>query len=792
MYNTYSFKKTNGEVIIHAVTDSIIRVIYTKTGELPKPSLICNYDTSKSALMQTEETDKLITLSTKAVKIVFDKITQSIKYYSLEGKLYRQDTADAFELEEKDIYCTVYGEDHTIQMQNTVDGMRMKAQEGKTVFDRKGCGAKLNFNFQEKEAIYGLGSHEGETLNLRGHTEYLYAQNYKACVPVLVSSLGYGLLFDCMSYMKFQDERESSMYFDVLDNNCLDFYIMFGPALDDVVKGYRYLTGKSPMLPKWAFGYWQSKERYETQQEMLDIVSQFKQRAIPLDAIVLDWKSWPGKFWGQKSFDAERFPNPEEMTQKMHDSNKHMVISIWPNMYPGGENHTEMLKHNYLLGNLSVYNAFDENARQMYWKHANEGLFCNGIDGWWCDCTEPFETDWHGDTRMDKEQAASVIPNEFKKYIDPAKINAFSLYHSMGIYEGQRSTTAKKRVVNLTRSAYAGQQRFSTITWSGDISARWDVLYRQIAAGLNFSVTGNPYWTFDSGAFFVNNKPGLWFWKGQYPDGCEDLGYRELYTRWLQLGAFMPVFRSHGTDTPREPWRFGNPGEMFYDSIVATINLRYKLMPYIYSLAGDVTLNGGTILRLLAFDNSDGNVLDIKDQFMFGPSIMVCPVTQPMYYESGSKPLTDVKKQRKVYLPAGKKWYDFYTDKVYEGGGYIEASAPIDIIPLFVPEGSIIAQSEAAMSTSEQDNKNIKLKIYPGKDANFVLYFDSGDTYNYENGEYCLIELLWNDEKKKLTIGTRNGAYPEMDELLTFEAEVAGKADKRTVSYNGSHTEVDF
>jgi alpha-D-xyloside xylohydrolase len=339
------------------------------------------------------------------------------------------------------------------------------------------------------------------------------------------------------------------------------------------------------------------------------------------------------------------------------------MVSIWPNMSPGCKNQKEMKENDCLLADDQTYDSFKESARKLYWKQAQEGLFSHGIDSWWCDSTEPFNAEWEGSVKPQPWQRINLNLGEMKKYIDPAEVNAYSLLHSLGIYEGQRSVTSEKRVVNLTRSSGPSQQRYGTITWSGDIEARWSRLRKQIAEGLNFVVTGNPRWTFDIGAFFV--KPGVkWFWDGQYPNGNKDLGYRELYTRWFQTGVFLPMCRSHGTDTAREIWNFGKPGEMFYDTIKFFTELRYRMLPYIYSLAALEVFQNYTMFRSLVFDFRQDKVThNISDQFMFGPSLMVCPVLEPMYYGINSIELKDRQKTRLVYLPEGKDWYDFWTDK---------------------------------------------------------------------------------------------------------------------------------
>ena len=308
--------------------------------------------------------------------------------------------------------------------------------------------------------------------------------------------------------------------------------------------------------------------------------------------------SWPGNKWGQKTFDPDRFPDPDKMTQDLHDLHARLMISVWPKFDNDGPDQLEMRARNLLLGDGVTYDAFNPQARALYWKQANEGLFRHGIDAWWCDCTEPFEPDWHGPVKPEAWQRMVTNTSVFKKYLDPTRINAYSLVHSQGMYEGQRAATEEKRVVNLTRSGYPGQARYGTITWSGDVTARWETLKKQIPAGLNFTITGSPRWTFDIGGFFVDQHSDQWFWDGAFRDGCDDRGYRELFVRWFQVGAFLPMFRAHGTDTPREVWRFGKPGEVLYDTLVKFIRLRYRLLPYIYSLAGWETQRGYTMLRI--------------------------------------------------------------------------------------------------------------------------------------------------------------------------------------------------
>jgi len=671
------------------------------------------------------------------------------------------------------------------------DGLRVLAGSFREVVDRKAYHTKLEFEWMNGEALYGLGSHEEGMLNLRGQHQYLYQQNMKAVVPILLSTRGYGIVLDNYSFMTFHDDAFGSyLWSDIADE--LDFYFIYGPEFDQIVNGIRKLTGKTPMLPRWAFGYIQSKERYESQNELIEVVQEYRKRGLPLDCIVLDWKSWPEGLWGQKTLDPERFPDPKEMTAELHRLNAHLMVSIWPIMSPDSDNCIEMRDQGYLLGNHATYDAFQEKARELYWKQANEGLFSHNMDAWWCDCTEPFEADWKDAFKPEPEERTQINTNEAKKYLDPQYINAYSLLHSRGIYEGQRQTTDQKRVVNLTRSAYAGQHRYGTITWSGDPAATWETLRCQIADGLNFCVTGSPYWTVDIGAFFVKNKPELWFWRGDYDQGVDDLGYRELYVRWFQFGAFLPMFRSHGTDTPREIWRFGNPGEPMYDTLVKFLRLRYQLMPYIYSLAGQVTHEDYTMIRALPFDfRSDPATYNISDQFMFGPALLASPVTKPMYYGPNSVPLTGVEKTRPVYLPAGSDWYDFWTGERYVGSQTLSAYADLETMPLYVRAGSIIPFGPDIFHTNEPQAM-VKLRIYPGQDGTFTLYQDEGDNYNYEKGFFTTIQLRWEDKNRRLIFEKRKGKYPGMSKTLEFRISVVGETHECQIMYDGTQMIVSF
>jgi len=749
-----------GRLKLQVCGDDVIRVVYTREKEFSdRQSLVVVDRALGPASWTVRETRDAIELRTSRLRLCVSRATGAFTWRDARGGLLTREPERGGKTLSRVDVLKVRHEQSAMATEQGVDGGRALVRNPAQYVDRQAWQARLDFVWAGGEALYGLGQHEEGVLNYRGREQYLYQQNMKVAVPMLLSSRGYGVLLDACSLITFHDDQFGSyLWAETVDE--LDYYFLYGPTFDGVVDRYRRLTGAAPMLPVWSFGYVQSKERYKTQAELIEVAAEYRRRGIPLDVIVLDWMSWPGELWGQKSFDPERFPDPAGLTRALHAMNVRMMISIWPHMDKGGDNHAEMETQGCLLPNRRTCDVFQEKARALYWKQANDGLFSKGVDAWWCDCTEPFEADWGGDYKPEPAFRMQRNTEAAKAFIDPQFINAFSLLHSRGIYEGQRAATSARRVLNLTRSAYAGQQRYATVVWSGDTPARWDILRREIAGGLNFCASGIPYWTLDIGAFFVKSEE-RWFWRGDFPGGCEDEGYRELYARWFQIGAFLPMFRSHGTDTPREVWRFGEPGSATYDTLVKFDFLRYRLLPYIYSLAGMVTHRHYTMLRMLAFDFcGDPDALGVADQFMFGPAFLVCPVTAPMYYGPGSVPLAGVPKTRPVYLPRGADWWDFWTGRRERGGRTVAARATLDRMPLYVRAGSIVPMAPRIQHSGELAGVPLELRIYPGADGAFSLYEDAGDGYGYEQGEFATVEFRWNDRKRRLSIGARKGAFP--------------------------------
>ena len=681
-------------------------------------------------------------------------------------------------VEERIVY-----DDNTRRIVQTADGEK----EVRDILRRdtigSTCAYTLHWQFSEDEAVYGLGSHIEDYMNLRDKRLYLCQHNLKAMVPMLSSTAGYGLLIDAGSEMRFDRGR-----IDIGAAPQLDYYFMKGATMDKTVSAYRWLTGRSPMMPRYLFGYTQSKERYHSSEELLQTLGRFRREHIPIDMIVQDWNYWQPGSWGHMKMNARDFPDKRALADSIHAQHARLMISIWPT-FSNSPQADDFAQRGVLIPDTNAYDAFRPEARDLYWEYARKEFFDNGFDAWWCDASEPIDADWKnlGEqyTAESHEQRWRLCSDLLGGSLGHERSQLYSLYHAQGIYEHQRAASQAKRVVNLTRSSYAGQQRYATITWNGDTYASWRSFAQMIPAGLNFMATGCPYWSVDVGAFFTK-KGWAWFYAGEYDKGVEDMGYRELYARMLQYATFLPVMRSHGTDTPREPWRFGQPGDPFYDSILRSIRLRYALLPYTYSLAWRVTHNDYTLTRALAFEfPQDRRVHDLKDEFLFGPSLLVAPVTTPMYFTAGSTPVEGASLTREVYLPQSG-WYDFWTGQFHSGGKTLTVPAPIDRIPLFVREGTILPLTADSIEWSDAlDSAALELRIYPGRNATFTLYEDSGDGYQCEQGDFSTIPLRWDDRRQTLYIGKRQGGYRSTAPSRKILVTVVGTDFQRTISYSG-------
>ncbi|HEX5168162.1 MAG TPA: TIM-barrel domain-containing protein [Cyclobacteriaceae bacterium] len=556
-------------------------------------------------------------------------------------------------------------------------------------------------------------------------------------------------------------EEQNKLSLSSEAGNSINYYFVKGSNADEVIHGYRELTGKAPIPPKWSFGFWQSRERYHTQKELLDAVKEYRKRNIPLDNIVLDWQYWEDPKWGSHEFDELRFPDPRGMIDELHHNlHANLMISVWPKFNKGTKNYDAMNEKGYLftrniekgrkdwvgIGYQSTfYDPFNEEAGKLFWKQIDDHLNVLGVDAWWLDATEP---DMHSNLSIE-ERKKNMSPTA----LGPGAVyfNAYSLMNSKSVYEGQRASSPDKRVFILTRSAYAGQQRYGAVTWSGDIVSRWSDFKDQVAAGINFSLSGIPYWTMDIGGFAVERR-----YEKAVGETINE--WRELNTRWFQFGAFCPVFRSHGQYPFREIYNLAETGSTEYKSMVFYDKLRYRLMPYVYSLAGDCYLNDFTMMRGLVMDfDADEKVHSIGDQYMFGPSLLINPVYE---YKARS---------REVYLPQSTDWYDLYTGELLKGGQTITANAPLDRMPIYVKAGSIIPAGPEIQYSTEKPANPIALYVYEGRDASFTLYEDENVNYNYEQGNYAQIPIHYNEATRTVTIEKRNGAFPGMLTKRTFQ-----------------------
>ncbi len=879
----FDFKKTNDTdaklVKIQVCSDEIIRVIASPSESLSKrQSLMVNKASWPNVKWNLKENGNDVEISTSKLIVRVNKIDGSVSFFDLSGTVITKEISKGRIISSAD------------------------------VFGEKTYHIQQYFNSPDNEAFYGLGAHQNNVWNYKGHDVDLYQYNIVDVIPFLISSKNYGILWDNNSRTKFGDTRDyqqitqlklfnkdgvesglSSEYFqdenfqtiftsrnenrisheylDVNDefpegfqknvkavrwngeissaesgvhkfqlfcsgftkmwfngelvvdswrqnwlpwtNNInlnmeagkryqikiewihsggyiglkylspekniiansislysevadqIDYYFIHGENTDQVIKGYREITGKAPMMPKWAMGLWQCRERYKTQDELVGVVKEFRKRKIPFDNIVQDWFYWKENDWGSHDFDLTRYPDPDLMVKTLHDTlNAHIMISVWTKFYVGLKHYNDFLKNGWLYmrnvekgqkdwvgpGYVSTfYDPYSEGARKLYWKQINEKLFSKGFDAWWLDSTEP---DLQSDLSIE-ETRLRIGPTALGS--SSRYLNTYSLMNCKAVYEGQRKTNPNLRVFILTRSVFAGQQRYSAATWSGDIATRWYDLKAQIPAGLNFSIAGVPYWTTDIGGFAVEPR-------FEKPNDADLEEWRELNTRWFQFGTFCPLLRVHGQFPFREMFNVAPDNHPAYQTMLAYDKLRYRLMPYIYSLTGMVTQQDYTIMRALIMDfASDKNVVNIGNQFMFGPSLLINPVTE---YKA---------RNRNVYLPATTNWYDFKSGKYFAGGQSIVADAPYSDIPIFVKEGSIIPCGPEIQFASEKTSGPIRLFIYTGQDGSFTLYEDEDVNYNYEKGKFSLIKFDYNEKNQSLKISKRKGEFDGMQKKRTFD-----------------------
>ena len=595
-----------------------------------------------------------------------------------------------------------------------------------------------------------------------------------------------------------KDQRRLSVWSEMAKD--MDYYFIAGKDADEVISGYRTLTGKAPVYPKWALGFWQSRERYKTQDEVLENMAEFRKREIPIDNIVQDWNYWEEDQWGSHQFEQSRYPNPQAMIDSVHQMGGRLMISVWPKFYCNTEHYKELDKHGWMYHQAvkdgirdwvgkgyvgSFYDAYDAGARKMFWRQMDENLYTglskgsmfnvqsSMIDAWWMDASEPNVRDctpmWYR-----KALSGPTALGTSTEYF-----NAYSIVNADAIYNGQRSVNPNQRVFLLTRSGFAGEQRYSTATWSGDIATRWEDMRAQMTAGLNYSMSGLPFWGMDQGGFCVESRyvAAQQMFNNSGIENEDLKEWRELQTRWSQFGTFIPLFRVHGQWPTREIWNIAPDNHPAYKSFVYYDKLRYRLMPYLYSMAGWVHLKDYTMMRGLIMDfNGDRNVKNIKDQWMFGPALMACPVG---YYKA---------RNRSVYFPKQCGWYDLYTGEHIEGGQSLVVDAPYERIPVFVREGSIIPYGPEIQYTDEKPAELITLYVYAGSNGTFQLYEDEGTNYNYEKGKYATIDITYNDASKTLSFGQRQGAFKGMLKERRFQIVYVTKEQPRELSFEPLNT----
>ncbi len=834
------------QLAVEVCADNIIRVAYAPDPAFfTRPSLAAAPKRCVAQDVLVASSDSEITVRTSRLGVRIERASGRVSFYDPDGGLILAEKPEGRQL----VPATLRGE--------ATHNVRQEWQPN------------------PDESLYGLGQHQDGLLDIKGYDIDLKQYNTQVSVPFLVSSRGYGILWDNTSFSRFGDLRPfealpgvqglytpagggevgsaagsvdwqgsvqvpetgdylfqtyasgdiklwvndelvidhwrqgwlpytelarvrleagqtarlrlawtsdigvnalrlnwktptaqptTSLWSEVAAG--LDYYFVYGPDLDDVVGGYRQVTGPAPMMPSWAFGLWQSRERYTTQQESLDVAAGFRSRNVPVDVLVQDWQYWTIDSWGSHAFDPVRFPDPNTWISTLRDTyHARLMISVWPKFYPGSANFDELRAAGFLyepnLANQKIdflgypftfYDAFNPAARAMYWEQMRRNLFSRGIEAWWMDATEPEIVE--GPYTSPEQQLET-----FQTYLTPTALgsgasvlNAYSLVNSQAVYEGQRAAAPDQRVFILTRNGFAGQQRYSAATWSGDISSTWTALKKQIPAGLGFSLSGIPYWTLDSGGFAVPPR----FATTPTPEAVTE--WNELNTRWFEFAAFLPILRVHGQAPRREMWEFGGDTSPSFQAQLFFDRLRYRLQPYLYSLAGQATHEGGTLLRPLVMDyRGDVRARDVRDQFSLGPALMVSPVTT---YQA---------RTRSVYLPGSGTWYDFWTGVTASGGQTLSAPAPFESIPVHVPAGSIVPVGPELAYTREKPADPIVLYVYAGADGAFTLYEDDGTTYAYERGELSRIPLTWNDAARTLTIGQRQGTFTGMLTQRSFQ-----------------------
>jgi alpha-D-xyloside xylohydrolase len=705
------FTMGTGTLKVQVCSDSVIHVLYSPKATFPKRTdFVVTKDTWPATQWTMQSGDDAVTLATSLLKVTVTRKDGAISYAEIHGESLVQESS-------RSMAAAKVNDEDTYRAESMVS------------------------IYGSHEGIYGLGQHQAGVWNYRGESVDISQENSNISVPLMVSSKGYGIFWNNTSRSRFNNRFANILYISSEVADVIDYYFLYGPDFDKIIAGYRDLTGQAPMFGKWAYGFWQCKNRYKSQDEILGVARKYRDLHIPVDNIVQDWFWWNRK--GEFVFN-KNYPDPKAMVDQLHSENFHLMISIWPFFEPGSTNYDYMqnkgwfvdkfkyAKPPYHTNAMAVYDATSPEARKYYWDEVNKGLFSIGLDAWWMDTTEP-ETEGQEENILLGHKLAAGSGNRY--------VNVFPLLDTQAVYQGQRSASDKKRVFILSRSAFAGSQRNGVTAWSGDINSDWLSFRRQVPGGLNFALSGIPYWTTDIGGFVFGNT--------------QDPAFRELFVRWFQYGTFNPILRVHGTRSPdeNELWSYGPDAQTI---LVNFDHLRYRMLPYIYSLAWKTTSEAYTPMRPLVMDfRADYRAQNTGDQFMFGPAFLVNPVTDA------------AATTRPVYLP-GAKWYDFWTGSAIDGGRTINAVAPLERLPLYVRAGSILPLGPDEEWSTEKLADPIELRIYRGANGDFTLYEDENDNYNYEKGTYATIHLHWDDAGRTLTIGDRKGQFPGMLENRSF------------------------
>ena len=666
--------------------------------------------------------------------------------------------------------------------------------------DKGSYRVRQGFHLEADEPIYGLGLLQNGKMSQRGEKRRMMQDNLEDYAHFFQSIKGYGLFWDNTSPTWIADE-DNILSLESEVGDLIDYYFMYGPTADGVIACMRTLTGHVPMLPLWTYGFHQCRERYKSQNELLEVVRRYRQDGIPFDGIIQDWQYWGSNYnWNAMEFLNPEFPKPQQMIDEVHRLNARLTVSIWASFGPETKPYRELAPQGLLFdfetwprsglpqwppkmdypSGVRVYDPYSQTARDCYWKYLS-GMHAMGIDGWWMDSTDP---DHHSFKESDLDQVVPLtLPDGTETSASYRRVrNAFPLLTVEGVYDRQRAADSTKRVFILTRSYFAGQQRTGANTWSGDIASSWETFRRQVPICLNYTLTANPNVNTDIGGFFA----GAYSVNGKN-SASRNPQFQELFVRWMQFGLFCPMMRSHGTDISRELYYFGRAGEPVYDALLSAVKERYTLLPYIYSTSWQVTRNDASFMRPLIMDfAADPAVWDNGREFLFGDNLLVCPVLDPLYTEEKiskeafNRPVDfTAAKTYAVYLPAGTDWYDYRSGERFSGGQTVEASAPLAYSPVFVKAGTILPTVEGMTYADMKLWQEMTLRIFPGRDAVFTLYEDEGDGYQYEKGLYSTITFKWNDRTKTLTIGPRKGSFPGMLTQRTFIV------DGQRVRYNG-------